>query len=157
MLCQNCHKRPANVHFTQKINGKTAEMYLCEQCANEKGQISFGAPLNIYDFFSTMAPVSQEQSCEKCGMSYSDFQKTGKLGCDRCYELYQDKIKPLIKRLHGNIEHTGKIPDKVLDSIKAGREIENLKELLNKAVQAEEYEKAAEIRDRIKAIESGIK
>lgn len=165
MLCQNCHKRVASVHFSQKINNKKVDMYLCEQCANEKSQFGMSLPLNINDFFSgligfgTTAPyltsAPQDLTCDKCGMSYSDFQKAGRLGCSRCYELFEDRLRPVIKRLHGNTEHTGKIPGKILNSVKASREVEKLKELLNKAIQAEEYEKAAEIRDKIKAIENG--
>lgn len=165
MLCQNCQKRVANVHFTQKINNKKVEMYLCEQCANEKGQLNLSSPFSINDFFSGLigfgsaapyvASAPQGLTCDKCGMGYEEFQRAGKLGCSRCYELYEDRLKPLLKRLHGNVNHNGKIPNRLLNSIKASKEIERLKELLNQAVRNEEYEKAAEIRDRIKAIESG--
>ena len=163
MLCQNCQKRVANVHFTKVVNNRKIEMYLCEQCAREKGQISFGSPLGIADFFAGILGVGDAGSmledsqqvvrCETCGMSYDDFQKTGKLGCGDCYKLYGDRIKPIIKRLHGNIGHTGKVPRYISESLSTSKEIENLKELLNKAVQEEEYEKAAEYRDKIREIE----
>lgn len=165
MLCQNCQKRIANVHFTQVINNKKVEMYLCEQCANEqREQFSFGSPLNINDFFSgILGFVSESQyrtnppenlKCEKCGMSYDEFQKSGKVGCNNCYELFQSRLDPLLKRLHGNVEHHGKIPVKLSKCINATKEIERLKEGLNKAIRSEEYEKAAEIRDRIKDLEA---
>lgn len=163
MLCQNCQKRAANVHFTQVVNNKKTEMYLCDQCAREKGQISFGSPLGIADFFagilgienggSVLEKPQQEVRCETCGMSYDDFQKTGKLGCGECYKLYGERIKPVLKRLHGNTGHTGKIPKQLYESLSTSREIERLKELLNKAVQDEEYEKAAEYRDKIREFE----
>lgn len=165
MLCQYCQKRMANVHFTQVINGNKVEMYLCEQCAREKGQFSFGSPLSISDFFSGImefnpetqytAAQTQQPVCENCGMTYEEFQKVGKLGCGSCYEMFGERLVPLLKRLHGNVNHSGKIPAKVSKTISATKEIENLKELLSKAVQSEEYEKAAEIRDKIKALEIG--
>lgn len=165
MLCQNCQKRAANVHFTQIINNRKIEMYLCEHCAKEKGQLNVGAPLSINDFLSGLIGLEQTGSylsdmqpkqvvCEKCGMSYDEFQRVGKLGCNNCYEVFHEKIKPLIKRLHGSIVHNGKIPASVSKDIKSSKEIEELKELLNKAIQNEEYEKAAEIRDKIKSIEA---
>jgi len=165
MLCQHCQKRVANVHFTQIVNNKKIEMYLCEQCANEKGQFSFVSPFNMNNFFSgfmgannsmpCVPSISKEAVCSKCGMSYDEFQKAGKLGCSNCYEAYGDRLKPILKRLHGNMEHSGKIPVRISKVLKTSKEIEELKELLSKFVQNEEYEKAAEIRDRIKAIENG--
>jgi len=163
MLCQNCQKRVANVHFTQIINNKKTEMYLCEQCADEKGHIGFISPVNISSFLSGLAggseepylaPVHREAACQKCGMSFDDFQRTGKLGCDNCYEVFGNRLKPILKRLHGNFEHSGKVPAAVSAALGASKEIEKLKEMLNKAIQNEEYEKAAEIRDRIKALEN---
>jgi protein arginine kinase activator len=90
-------------------------------------------------------------------MSYEDFQRTGKLGCDQCFDTFRDQLEPVLKRVHGNVEHNGKIPSSVSASIKASREIIKLKEQLNKAIQGEDYEKAAVIRDRIKALEVGGK
>lgn len=164
MLCQNCQKRAATVHFTQVINNNKVEMYLCEQCADQKGQLNFISPFGINNFFPVImeyepdTPLVQssvkQPVCSKCGMTYEEFQRVGKLGCSNCYELFGDKLKPLLRRLHGNIEHKGKIPGRVSKTIKMSKEIEKLKELLNKAVQGEEYEKAAEIRDKIKVLES---
>jgi protein arginine kinase activator len=162
MLCQICQKKVGNVHFTQVINNNKVEMHICEQCAKENGQFSFGLPLNINDFFSGIVgmdntsqfiPKSNSSVCEKCGMSYEEFQKTGKVGCENCYKSYGERLNPLIKRLHGSLEHNGKIPNRISKSIKASKDIDKLKEQLNNAVKNEEYEKAAEIRDKIKGIE----
>jgi protein arginine kinase activator len=145
------------------INGKKIEAYLCEQCANEKSQYNFGHQFDINSLFSGLMGFSeavphietaqQKPVCDKCGMSYEEFQKTGKLGCSDCYSIFGDMLKPLLKRVHGNIEHNGKIPGSVSQNIKVSKEIEKLKESLNKAIQSEEYEKAAEIRDQIKGLE----
>lgn len=162
MLCQNCQKRLANVHLTQVINNSRVEVFLCEQCARERSRPDSGMPLNINNFFSGLvgynsipqkAPVSQKPVCEKCGLSFEEFQKIGKLGCENCYTVYGDRLEPVIKRLHGNVEHRGKVSEKVSQSIKVTREIKKLKTELSKAVQAEEYEKAAEIRDKIRSLE----
>lgn len=165
MLCQNCQKRIANVHFTQIINNNKVEIYVCEQCARDKGQFSFVSPLNISDFFSGIMGIDNTNQyipqvtsvvCKKCGMSYEEFQKTGKMGCESCYEAFGERMKPLIKRLHGSSEHIGKLPGRVSKSIKVSKEIDKLKEQLNNAIKNEEYEKAAEIRDKIKSFEIGV-
>lgn len=197
MLCENCHKRPANVHFTQVTNGKKTEMYLCDQCAREKGPSGMG-PINISDFLSGFMNLGgggphavkepAEEHCEICGMGFEDFRKTGKLGCSNCYRIFGDRLKPIMKRLHGNTEHIGKAPARYAGAGRGDRrqpagdrpgtvpdtkeaivnlkesvpnaeasggmkEIEDLRLSLAKAVKAEEYERAAEIRDRIRQLE----
>ncbi|MCX7748929.1 MAG: UvrB/UvrC motif-containing protein [Clostridia bacterium] len=165
MLCQNCQKRIANVHFTQIINNKKVEMFLCDQCSKEKGQIGFETTFNINDFLSgfmslthpvpNVNTVNNDVVCNQCGMSYVEFQKVGKFGCGNCYDVFGERVKPLIKRLHGNVQHHGKEPSKFSKSMEKTREIETLKQMLNAAVQNEEYEKAADIRDKIREIEVG--
>ncbi|AUS95571.1 hypothetical protein CDQ84_17095 [Clostridium thermosuccinogenes] len=168
MLCQNCQKRVANVHYTQIVNNKKIELYLCEQCAREKGQLGMEEAFNLNDFFSGflgfggspgyMQPAAPKSSvCSECGMSFEEFQKTGKLGCANCYATFSDRLKPLVKRLHGGIKHTGKAPLKVSQSANTSTKLEKLKDMLAKAIQNEEYEKAAEIRDQIKALENSGK
>ena len=169
MLCQNCQKRIANVHYTHIVNNNKVEMYLCEQCANEKGQFGFISQLDISSFFpgligfggfenavSHAASPKQRTLCEKCGMSYEDFQKTGKFGCENCYKVYGERIKPLIKRLHGSEKHRGKFPGKTAGKRRIPEEIARLKKELAAAVRNEEYERAAEIRDRIRNLEAGL-
>ena len=169
MLCQNCEKRVAKVHFTKIVNNKKIEAFLCEQCAKEKGQVSFTFsinPFNIGEFFSGLLgyqdstpftpSISQDTVCERCGMSFDQFQKTGKFGCSNCYEVFEDKLRPLMNRLHGHVQHNGKVPDKVAKSIEVSREVDKMREQLAKAIQNEEYEKAAKLRDKIKAIESSM-
>lgn len=163
MLCQNCKTNAAKVHFTQIINNSKQEIYLCEECANQNGNMNFGA-MSLDDFFSILMgigaqaqyqiPIQKTIVCESCGMSYDDFQKTGKMGCGNCYTIYGEKLKPLMKRLHGSTQHNGKIPEKISATLKVTKEIETLKQMLSKAIQNEEYEQAAELRDKIRAMEN---
>lgn len=162
-MCENCNQRDASVHFTQVINNKKMEMHLCKQCAKEKGHISFGPSINIDDFLKGVIGISyktpiinnepQKLICSKCGMSYEEFQKIGKFGCSNCYTMYGKGLIPLFKRLHGNVEHHGKVPVSRSQGVNNSREIEKLREVLKKAIEQEEYEKAAEIRDKIRSLE----
>ena len=165
MLCQSCQKKTASVHFTKIINNKKVEMFLCKQCADEQGDFNFNSAFNINDFFSGLinfpgsaqyihSAVPQDSICDGCGMSYEDFRRIGKLGCSKCYTVFGQRLDALIRRLHGNVEHHGKVPAKVYEEMRMSNEINKLKEQLNAAVQNEQYEKAAQLRDEIRRLEA---
>jgi len=156
--------REANVHYRQIINGNKIEMHLCSQCADKNGQFTFSPQLNIGNFLwgfpglagtDGFAKVGHQEwaRCETCGMVFDDFRKTGKLGCANCYSTFRDRLNPILRRLHGNVEHTGKVPGKVSHRIKYSDELEKLKNELADAISKEEYEKAAQLRDRIRSLE----
>lgn len=169
MLCQICKKRPANVHMTKIINGEKSEIHICEQCAKEnevtginKSIIGYTEPFSfsnilegLMDFPGTGslkhdAPLSVK--CPVCGLEYEEFKKTGMLGCSECYKAFGDRIEPIVKRIHGNVQHTGKVPRRTGGVIRLKRDIERLKYELKVAVDNEEYEKAAKIRDKIREL-----
>jgi len=161
MLCQNCKQRPANLHLTQIKNNAKVDKYLCEQCAKDIGQIEVVSPFGFDDLINGLfgtqlkqeAPVALK--CNNCGMEYNEFLRSSKLGCTQCYKAFRPKLDPIIKRLHGNAEHHGKIPGRVSSNINVPNEIEKLKQLLNESIQKEEYEESAKIRDRIRSLEVG--
>lgn len=167
MICEKCGKRPAVVHFTKIINGVKQEFNLCEECARDIGAIDFENNMNfistlsfknilggIMDYInqSTQNSIQKEEVCSNCGMSYNEFKKNGLMGCSECYKSFEPIIMPVIKRIQGNVEHVGKVPKRSGRDILEKKEITKLKKELQEAVAKEEYEKAAEIRDKIKEI-----
>jgi protein arginine kinase activator len=171
MKCENCNTREANVHVTKIMNGVKSEMHLCEECAKQKqdmgvSSLNIGFPMsfqNIVDgLFEVMgSPVQTQQNnniakCSICGMTFEEFRKNGKVGCSNCYSTFEYDMFPLIKRVHGNIQHTGKVPKRTGNKIKAVREINKLKDELKRHVENEEYEKAALIRDEIRNLENDM-
>lgn len=168
MICQNCNQKEANVHITKIINGVKNEMHLCEDCAkkqkefNINSHFNFGTPLSFQNLFEGFLEMSgnapqyttREDECPLCHMKYEEFKRTGKLGCSKCYEVFNANMKPLIRRIHGNIHHTGKVPARTGGILKVKRDIEKLKEELKTAILREEYEKAAGIRDKIRQLEN---
>jgi protein arginine kinase activator len=164
MQCEECGKRPAAVHIIKIDNGAKTDMHLCEVCALQKNPITLKANFSMQDLVAgilksgSVGPfkvdIVHEVKCDICGLSYSKFKTSGKFGCSNCYKVFGDRLNPLFKRLHGNIIHTGKLPSKAGSKIKLDREIERLRQELQSAVNNEEYEKAAEIRDRIRDINS---
>lgn len=167
MQCEKCQKESANVHITQFINGKKTERYLCEQCARkEKLNLEFPqSPLynelnNLLGVFFNQPKVANkqvvEEECPNCKSSYSKIAAQGRMGCSECYQYFEPYLEPALRKIHGANQHRGKIPRRLGASFRINREINDLKIRLHAAVEKEEYEKAAEIRDQIKELESKI-
>ncbi len=164
MLCQNCGKHEAEYHYKSNVNGTVTEQHLCSECAKKLGYSVpfFGHTDNflgslLSDFFggSAIKTAAPGAVCPLCGSTAGDISRTGKVGCAQCYDTFSDMLLPYIRRIHGNTEHTGKIPSDAGAEIKTKRELVQLKEELKKAVEAQEFEKAAQLRDRIKELEGG--
>ncbi len=170
MMCEDCGKMPAIVHFEQMVNGKKIAMNLCRDCAEKRGVLSvFLQPsFSINNLLSALLGsqmknpsipevAGEEQRCPVCGMTYRDFARAGRLGCSRCYATFEDELEPLLRRIHGSERHVGKAPAKVGGMAQYRRELEQLRKDQAAAVAAEAYEKAAEIRDKIKAVEKELR
>ncbi|MGF9712536.1 UvrB/UvrC motif-containing protein [Paenibacillus naphthalenovorans] len=170
MLCQECGKKQATLHFTKIMNGEKTEFHICETCAREKGELIPGTPngFSIHNLLSglldfepsttpgTLANKVQPSRCEHCGLTYSQFSKVGRFGCSECYKYFGEKLDPLFKRVHGNIIHTGKVPKRSGGLIKYRREIDRLKKELLLSVENEEFEQAAKLRDQIRELEKKV-
>ncbi|MDV3426328.1 MAG: UvrB/UvrC motif-containing protein [Bacillota bacterium] len=169
MICDVCKKNKATVHLTQIINGVKKEYNLCENCAKEINTMSFMPDINfgnensfqnvlggLIDYISgnSYQIGKKDIICKNCGMSYQEFKNNGLLGCSQCYTEFKEYLNPVVKRLQGSTEHIGKIPKKTSSKVIQKKKLIKLKEDLNKAVAMEEYEKAAEIRDKIKELKN---
>ncbi len=167
MLCEICKKNDATVHITKITNGMKQEFNICEKCAKEKGEFSFTSQMElsspftfqnilsgIMDYISSgnQSQYNFDFSCKNCGINFEEFKKKGLVGCSDCYKNFTTALIPIIKRVQGNLEHTGKIPGKAGKNIINKRKLLKLKEDLQEAIAIEEYERAAEIRDLIKEL-----
>ncbi|HLS08860.1 UvrB/UvrC motif-containing protein [Lentibacillus sp.] len=167
MECQECHKRPATLHFTQVINGEKEEVYVCEVCAKEKGYMSYpeeGYSLHhlLSGLFNstfespknTSSQQTKELQCPKCDMTLSEFKRVGKFGCPSCYETFSDNLDPVFSRVHsGNTKHYGKIPARIGGNMRIKRQVDAYKEELQRLIKNEAFEEAATVRDKIKELE----
>ena len=168
MLCEKCNKKEATIHIIKLINNEKSEVWLCEDCSKDTSDIpvlfSLGNSENLSlqnilgGFFESLDKNSNKRGkievvCKKCGLTYSQYKKSGQLGCSECYESFSDLLKPVIKRLQGDLEHIGKIPKKTGNKFIGKKRINKLRQELQKAIIAEEYEMAAIIRDEIKVLE----
>jgi protein arginine kinase activator len=174
MICQECNKKPATVHFTKIVNGEKSEFHLCESCAREKGEAMYmqagymspagfsiqnllGGLLN-YGFPGSI-PTGQQTSlrCGTCGLTYAQFSQVGRFGCSDCYRAFSQQLEPLLRRIHGSATHTGKVPRRAGGVIRLKQDIEEMKRNLQRLVEQEKFEEAAVLRDKIKELEQQLR
>lgn len=110
-----------------------------------------------FDLFMQPVKVKEEKKCPVCGHTYSDFCRTGKIGCSECYNVFRSSIAETLRRVQPSITHTGKIPSKSGEALKLRRKYEKLKQELSAAVKNEDYETAAKLHKQIREIENEVK
>jgi protein arginine kinase activator len=150
MVCDNCGSGNAVVHLTQIVNNKMSVHHLSKLPVTE-----FLAQMGKEDPPEPSKPRSQP--CSFCGLEFSEFRRTGRLGCPHCYVSFEQQIRNLLRRIHGGSEHMGKVylpPDP--SSADVQRRLGGLRRRLERAVSAEDFERAAEIRDQIRALEPKV-
>ena len=158
MLCEKCKKNIATVYLEKNINGEKTRHNLCQECAFESHMnISFNHMFQ--SFLNSFKPNSadieklQNHKCDSCGMMYNDFRKTARLGCSGCYSSFSSELSEIFRNIQSNQKHFGKIPKKSGEELVRQRELVTLKKMLKKAIESEEYEEAANLRDKIRLIE----
>ena len=169
MRCEECGERPATVHITRIINNQKSQAHLCEECASkEHNQVGFGwnflPAISLEKFVAGLlqhefrqeereGSLSLPERCEQCGQTFQEFSQTGRLGCGQCYQSFARRLEPLLHRVHGGVRHTGKVPRRTGGSLLKRQELEKLRSELQSLVIREEFEKAAQVRDRIRDLE----
>lgn len=160
MKCDNCEK-PAVVHEVTVKNGVKAEVHLCQDCAREAGvSMPSHQPLNqllthfVISQTSKAKARARKKTCPSCGLSFGRFRQGGTLGCPDCYEAFTEQLAPLIERAqNGATHHRGKTPRRAGASVDRQVQVQQLIKELDQAVAAEQYERAAELRDRLRNLD----
>lgn len=167
MLCQNCKRNDAAVHLKRIINGESAEIHLCSSCASVLGVadgISGFSPFgeifgNVLASSDTRRISNKVLRCDTCGFSFDDITKTGFPGCPDCYRVFAQKMRPMLQKLHGRAVYKGDNPEisqedtfSVFTDEKT--ETERLREQLKAAVEEQNFELAAVLRDEIRRLEA---
>ena len=163
MLCDECGKKEALYKATQIEKNRKKVLNLCQDCAKKHG---FDTDLSAITFsignmWASFIKQSEAEStkplpkvkCPMCGLSYGEFRQHGRLGCKRCYETFYDNLRDLLRRIHGSNDHVGKVPRSAEEEFKARKELKQLQQEMRKAVEKEEFERAADLRDQIRKLE----
>ena len=172
MLCQHCGKEQATTHIKRVINGETTEQHLCAACAKKLGFDSFlddfslSIPNIFAGFFGDSAlalPGRPAERCATCGSSFEEIVRTGMVGCADCYQKFYDRLLPSIQRIHGRAKHAGKRPgapvvaDREPEAAPSAAptkeaQIAALQQQMQQAIESQNFEQAAVLRDNIKAL-----
>jgi protein arginine kinase activator len=156
MLCSICKEKPATVHLTDIKGDKMQKVDLCEECAKNKGVndstfaladmlLGLGASQEI-----EQASGGVEIKCPQCGFTQADFKKSGRLGCAECYKTFADGLEGLLKSMHKGTRHMGKVPESQRQTRDLSDHLKALQQKLAKAIEDENFEQAAALRDEIK-------
>ncbi len=165
MICQHCGKRDAVTHVTQITEGEAKQVGLCEVCALEKG-IEVKAPVSgealLGGFLATIWKGADLEAhemvasgpCSGCGATFTDFKETGRFGCAQCWRTFEPAVRILLRRYHGSTHHVGRAPSgrALTEEFSPQEAADQLREQLRQAVESEDFEMAAQLRDRLKEL-----
>ncbi len=162
MQCEKCQQNVANVHLTDVVNNTKREYHLCKECAKIQGvslqaQLQKFKDLTLPEFFApsfeesgSERAESAPEDCPRCKMSYLRFRRDGKFGCSHDYTVFLSTLDELFEKIHESTRHIGRAPARFQQEDSQQGQLHQLREQLKRAVQGEQYEKAAEIRDQMR-------
>jgi protein arginine kinase activator len=162
MVCQFCKSKEATVHVTEIADNKVKKVDACATCAKEKNY-NDPAAFAIADHLLGLGAAQKMEeaseavgalSCDQCGYTQADFKKSGRLGCARCYDIFSDGLDSVLKTMHKDIRHRGKVPVAAQRAVAGAQRLQRLNRDLQKAVAREDFETAARLRDEIKAFKA---
>lgn len=170
VMCMKCKKTFATVKITKIVNGEVHELHLCQDCASklspyQKKMSNLQKDLNeILSGLLNQEKAAKHQPkepqkenidlvCDSCGFPFESYKKTFLLGCSQCYRVFHDHILSDIRKIHGDVNHAGKVPRRYKKIMELKRNLENLKQDLQGAVRDENFELAADLRDEIRELE----
>lgn len=166
MLCDNCKKNIATTHIKKVVNNVVTEKHLCSHCAAEGGYLSGNSFVDmlasVFGETLMLNPASSVEKCSCCGSTFSDIVESGKAGCSECYKTFKDEFEQSLYRIHGKSTHIGKKPNEPYSATVSfnkttkNKTVGDLKLELNEAISSENFEKAAELRDKIKELEGSV-
>ncbi len=164
MKCECCHEAEATIHLTQVIDGNVKKLNLCPDCAAESG-IDLNSPISITDILMGLgaqppevSPAAAEfdLSCSRCQLTRTEFKKRSRLGCPECYNAFMGELTALTKAMHHSGQHIGKIPVCQGSQARITAQIAALQKDIATAIAMEQYEEAASLRDKIKALRENV-
>lgn len=157
--CERCTS-PATVHITEVLGeGKFEEHHVCEQCypkyLHDSADLGQGAKALTSDSGGSELEEALfgQQECPDCGIKFVDFRNNHRLGCSRDYDVFRNELIPLLENIHGETRHVGKTPRRYPQTKQAEAEMLQLRQRIKRAVDREDYEEAARLRDQIKTQE----
>ena len=165
MKCEICGLKDAVIHMRQIQKENVHEMHICEDCALEKGLIrEEESELPVTNLLAGLidgrdieeSAGKAASACTRCGTKLADFRKTGKLGCAQCFQAFESDLRSILSQMAARPRHAGKLPAPVAGQAELQPDREGLRLELRAAVENEDYEKAALLRDRLREMDGGV-
>ena len=162
--CSRCSK-PATLHITEvRENSVEEELHLCESCAHQYIKTEEGSDGDEEGFAVKLPEVTGEGEleeldqlvCPNCGITFREFRSHGRLGCPQEYIAFSRELMPLLEQIHGETQHAGKIPKRAPDASQRQYRLIKMRNQLRSAVDDEQYEEAARLRDEIQTLEAEL-
>ncbi|MEX0715878.1 MAG: UvrB/UvrC motif-containing protein [Planctomycetaceae bacterium] len=161
--CHRCQKT-ATLHITEIKHGDAQELHLCESCAQEYLKYADTEAEDAEGLAAKLAEVSGDQDleeidqlvCPNCGITFKEFRSQGRLGCPHDYIAFEDELLPLLENIHGETQHCGKFPKRAPDASRRQYQLIKLRNELRTAIEDEQYEAAAKLRDDIQQLETKL-
>ncbi len=160
--CSRCSK-PATLHITELRDGTAQVLHLCETCAqdflaNPEGSEASQEAEGLSEKLGKLTADEDldeidHLACPNCGITFREFRSQGRLGCPHDYIAFERELTPLLENIHGETQHTGKFPKRAPGSSQRQYRLIKLRRELRSAVEDENYEKAAGLRDEIQTLE----
>lgn len=165
MKCECCKEAEATIHLTQVIDGEVKKLNLCQECAQKNG-IDLNSPISITDVLLGLGnqqggghpktdPSEFDLSCSRCQMTRAEFKKRARLGCPECYKAFMGELSAITQAMHHSRQHVGKIPARQGNEARITAQVAALQKDIETAIAKEEYEVAASLRDKIRALKEG--
>jgi len=164
--CDLCGGQHATVRFTEIGDGQKTKRTICRTCAEARGLLESTSPnVAVLQKLLAVAPVTKtppdeakapdagERACSSCGLSLATFRRQGRLGCATCWTVFEAQLVPILRNIQPNVRHVGKAPRTHARQAELRQRFEDLHAELERAVRGEDYERAAQLRDEIRALE----
>ena len=162
--CRQCANQ-ATLHITEVMEGHASEVHLCEKCArdyldesesSDTDSVAADLAAKLEELQSATDEDLDSVSCSGCGITLAEFRDIGRLGCPSCYDDFREELKPLLENIHEELFHTGKRPNRIMESNDDQSRVLQLRNEQREAIRQEDYETAATLRDQIARIESQL-
>lgn len=152
MLCEECGLNPADVLMTAVVNGESVTRHLCRECFQKYKAGDIQGVLAAVLAAMNQTGKKPDLTCPRCGETYAEFQKSGKMGCAECYQAFRTELTPLIMKVQGRVQHAGRRPPVSEAEQERLKKMKELRTRMENAVAAEDFEEAARLRDELRAL-----
>jgi protein arginine kinase activator len=157
MKCSKCGKE-ANVYYRSNVNGKVTTMNLCDECAKKlNDETGFMNMDHMFDQFDNMFGSMFGGMSNLLSPMFANPWANFGFNMPSLMPKYRIMLEPVTENEQRPTEKAETVQEtahEVDPEMRKRRELNALREQMNEAVKNEEFEKAAELRDKIRGLQA---